>query len=224
MNKNKINYRKANRELLKVKEYMEKELDPVLSEERNLKLYDVYFQAADIIDKYQLVKEKYMVDDLFYLFCEDQYDCFKDDMKHKGIDINELMKYIGRTSSFYISEYYNIYDIETLYDLVNNGYREVQFSADGMQVKPFINEYMTYSDNIDSDIYDLEYIISGKFLRDVKEYFLDSLKLAEYIDNFMKNQISIFTEFIEYQNELIVDQEMQEKERQEKEKEDFIII
>ena len=228
MNKNKITYRKANRELLKVKQYIDQDVIPALSVKRNLKLYDVSFEAADIIEKYPLVKENYDSNDLFQWFCDEQYDFFKDGMLEKGINIEKLLYYIGQTSSFYINpnRSYDISDytiMECLYDAVNGGYREVQFSADGMQVKPFINEDITYSNSLDSDIYDLEYIISGKFLQDVKNYFSDCLTVAEYIDNFMKNQISILIDYIEFKNELLEEQEIQEKERQEKEKTDFIV-
>lgn len=221
MSKGKINYRKANRELLKVKEYIDSVLDPVLSDSRDLKLYDAFYQAEDIINEYPLVKDEYEVYDLFYWFCNDYYNySFMEWIEENNINKN-LMEYIGHTSSFYISRYHNIENIADLFYTINNGYGEVQFS--GNKIIPFVDVNISYNDSLDDDVYDLDYIISGKFLKDIKSYFDDALKLASYIDDFKSNQVQYFKDYVENKNDEIIYMMDQDQKAAEKEKEDFII-
>ena len=67
-------------------------------------------------------------------------------------------------------------------------------------------EYIEYSQP------EMEYIASGEFLRDIKEDLEDARKEADYIDDFQKNQIKYFKEWLELQEEQAKENELDDYE------------
>lgn len=208
----KYTYEMVNAGLNKVIEYLNS-IDNVWNETRNLKLYDVSFQAADIIDKYPLVKENRC--DLFSDFCDTSYEQFTEWMQEEGL--KDCRSYVGRTSSFYLTDMHCDtigYVIDTLLTKIYGGYYQVDIDEAGMMIPFTDTEYFSESDQISDYQEGMEYIASGDFLKDVKNYFADAVKIAEYIDTFMEHQIENFTEYIECKND---DLEYQQEQEQQKE-------
>lgn len=210
----KYTYEMVNAGLKKVIEYLNS-IDNVWNKSRNLKLYDVSFHAGDIIDRYPLVKQEYNASDLFSWYCDDEYYFFTEWMKEEKID--DCREYVGRTSSFYLTDMHCDkigYVIDTLLTKIYGGYYQVDIDEAGMMIPFTDTEYFSESDQISDYQEGMEYIASGDFLKDVKNYFADAVKIAEYIDTFMEHQIENFTEYIECKND---DLEYQQEQEQQKE-------
>lgn len=207
-------YQEVNEGLKAIIEYLNS-IDNVWNKTRNLKLYDVSFHAGDIIDKYPLVKEEYNECDLFSWFCDDSYNQFTEWMQEEKIE--DCRKYVGRTSSFYLTDMHCDtigYVIDTLMTNIYGGYYQVDIDEDGNMIPFTDTEYYTESELIEEYQEGMEYVANGDFLKDIKKYFADAVKIADYIDDFMKNQIEYFTEYIECQNENLEYQAEQEQKRE----------
>lgn len=205
-------YQEVNEGLKAIIEYLNS-IDNVWNKTRNLKLYDVSFHAGEIINKYPLVKEEYNECDLFSWFCDDSYNQFTEWMQEEKIE--DCRKYVGRTSSFYLTDMHCDkigYVIDNLMNTVY-GYN-LDFDEDGNMIPFTDTDYYTEAELIAEYQEDMTYISSGDFLEDIKKYFADAVKIADYIDDFMKNQIEYFTEYIECQNENLEYQAEQEQKRE----------
>jgi hypothetical protein len=206
-------YREVDAGLAKVIEYLNS-IENVWNETRTLKLHEVSYRASDIIDKYPLVKEEYKEDDLFSWYCEDEYEFFTEWMEENNIE--DCRKYIGRTSSFYLTDIHGRNMGETITELMEHiaGY-SIDFDDNGMMIPFTATDYYTEAELIDEYQEDMTYISSGKFLEDIKKYLHDAVEIADYIDSFKKNQIAGFTEYIECKNdELEYQAEQDAKEEQ----------
>jgi len=197
----KYTYEMVNAGLNKIIEYLNS-IDNVWNTTRTLKLHDVSFQAGDIIDRYPLVKQNDNASDLFSDFCDMSYAQFIEWMKQEGL--KDCRNYIGRTSSFYLTDM-NCdtigYVIDALLTQIYGGYYQVDIDEAGNMIPFSDTEDYTEAEQIMEYQEGMEYIADGDFLKDVKSYFSDAVKIADYIDDFMKNQIEYFTEYIECQNE-----------------------
>ena len=194
-------YKEVNEGLKQVIDYL-KSIEHVWNKTRTLKLYKVAFQASGIIDKYPLVKEEYDGNDLFYWYCELEYDTFTEWMKENNIE--DCRKYIGRTSSFYLTDIQdkNIgYTINNLLDSIDGGYYSLDIDKNGEMIPFTDTDYYTEAEQLEEAQEYMEYFASGKFLQDVKEYLHDAVQIADYIDTFMENQIAGFTDYIEGKND-----------------------
>ena len=196
-----IGYAEVNEGLEQVVDYLNS-IENVWSKARTLKLHEVSYQAADIIEEYPLVKDEYSECDLFNWFCEDEYRNFTEWMNEENIE--DCREYIGRTSSFYLT---NINDkridyvIGNLIDNINNGFYSVDIDENGKMIHFTDTDYYTEQEQIEEYQMDMEYFADGTFLDDVKKYLHDAVEIADYIDNFKKNQIAYFTEYIECKND-----------------------
>ena len=206
-----ITYSDVNAGLKDVIDYLNS-IENVWNEPRTLKLHDVSYQASDIIEKYPLVKAEYREDDLFSWFCDSEYMCFEEWMKEENIE--DCRKYIGHTSSFYLT---NIHDdridyvIANLFDAVSGCYAGIDVNENGRMIEYTDTEYFTEQEQIEETQPDMEYVACGEFLKDIKEYLSDAVEIADYIDSFKKNQIECFTEFIENRNDLLEYEAEQER-------------
>jgi hypothetical protein len=195
-----ITYNDVNNGMKQVKTYLES-IENVWNESRNLKLYDVAFQAGDILEKYPLVKEEYKEDDLFTWFCEYEYECFTEWMNENNID--DCRSYIGRTSSFYLTDIHDDSIEQVIYNLFDKilGYYPFDIDVEALMIPFQDTDYYTEAELIEEYQEDMEYIANGKFLQDIKDYLSDAVQIADYIDTFKKNQIAGFTEYIECKND-----------------------
>lgn len=207
-----IGYTEVNKALDEVIAYL-KEHENAWNETRTLKLHDVSYHGEEILDKYPLVKEEYKEYDLFNWFCEDEYNNFTEWMEENHID--DCRNYIGRTSSFYLTDLHDNSIGNVITELIEKVYNYVgiDFSEDG-HIEPFTaTEYYTEAELIDEAQGEMRYIASGDFLKDTKKYLADAIEIADYIDTFKENQVANFEEYIQFKNELL--EEAAEKEAEE---------
>lgn len=205
-------YQEVNNALKAIIDYLES-IENVWNKTRNLKLYDVSFHAEEIIDKYPLVKEEYNECDLFSWFCEDSYNQFTEWMQEEKIE--DCRKYVGRTSSFYLTDIHGRNIGETITELMENiAVYSIDFDDNGMMIPFTATDYYTEAELIEEYQEDMTYISSGNFLNDIKKYLHDAVEIADYIDTFKKNQIAGFTEYIECENDDLEWQAEQEAERE----------
>ena len=194
-----ISYDEVNKALDNVIGYLRTN-ESIWNETRNLKLYDVSFQAADIIEKYPLVKQEYNDCDLFQWFCENSYDEFTEWLDESNIE--DCRKYIGRTSSFYLTDLHDDCIGNVVSDLFSRVYSDnIDFDKDG-----HMEHFCEWCDYTEADLLeeyqdDMHYIVDGCFFNDIEEYLHDAFLIAGYIDDFKENQIKYFTEYIEMRNE-----------------------
>lgn len=201
----------AKKGIQRVIDYL-KENENVWNTSRTLKLYDAFFKSDELMNQYPLVAEKYNASDLFYWFCEDSLEEFTEWMKE--CDISDCREYIGRTSSFYLTD---LHDdnmngvIETLIDYNYGWLCGLELSVSDSEINIEITEEEEEAPA------NLDYL-ANDFLDDVKRYLADAVKIAEYIDGFMQNQVGYFKEFIEFRNEIL----KEEAEEEAKKEADFL--
>lgn len=194
----------------KVVGYLE-ETEHVWNEKRNLKLYDVSYFCYDKQDEYPDLN----LDNQFNLFCEIQFENFEEWAKEEGIELRDEMNYIGRTSSFYLSDMCdNFYDyrnkkiderfIECLYEEIcgDYGFSFINLNSEfKIEWRDTGGEY--FGDYDDEDRWyneegTLKYLADTEtadgFLSQIKYYLDDAIKVAEYIDDFKENQVEYFKE------------------------------
>lgn len=208
-------YKDVNKALKNVLGYMYS-IEDTWNKGRNLKLYEAFFAADTIVEKYPLVSENENANELFYQFCEDTYNyTFMQDIENGYI--KDLRDYVGRTSTFYITSLHRCNGNKAC--LLDELFNAVCFStgidlnADGTMSPLTWSDYFTEEELIEDYQEDMEYIVT-KLIFDVKKYMNDAIKLAEYIDTFKKRQVSDFEEFISNENDNIEYQiEQEEKSR-----------
>ena len=189
---------KANKELKKVHNYILSLQDSLLNPV-NLKLYDAFFDADDL--------------DKFYFFCEISFDDFREIIKDATkTDFYNLVHYIGRTSSFYCltDDLYNniitdrgkINLPDTIYNLFYDLYGWdgilLNFDKNGGYIDTV--ELLDDCDKYDTDKRDtvnqLDYIITGEFLNDIKAAFKNCIFVYDTIKDFKENQTEYYQDFI----------------------------
>lgn len=146
----------------------------------NLKLYDVAFKCEN--------------DELFSSFCEYNYEMFNDMLEDRGLKTVQ----IGWTSSFYIvPEYYE------------NAFYNEEFDRYG-----FYENYIGTDLLNDMEVEKLEGIsqydidIIDKEVKDFKESIINVIEVYQYVNEFKKNQLEIFNDWligVEEEKELMLD-------------------
>lgn len=200
MNKKRM-YKRINKKIRKVMGYMYS-IENVWNETRDLKLYDVFFDCEDIVSKYPLLNENDNANDCFYDFCDNQYSQFLEEFTNGYLE--DLRKYVGRTSKFFITDLggYRVSPVQVLENLLNevNGMIDFEFNDD-LSIKPLNwSDYYTENELIEEYHADLEYLIND-FYKDVKKYMDKAVKLAQYIDDYKKNQVEYFNGYCECREE-----------------------
>ena len=204
-------YEDVNKGIEKVMDYL-KSIENVWNEMRNLKLYDAFFEAEKLLDDYPLVKEEENdYSKVFHMFCDSAYANFEDWIKEEGI--NDSRKYIRRTSSFYLTDIHDRNQLFVFYNALDAayGWTNLSFSLKDGKVcmdKYETDESCTEQEYIQEAQDEMKYFADGECLSDIKKYFEDPVKEAEYIDSFKENQVEYFKEwlqnwedFLEYEKE-----------------------
>ena len=185
-----------------------KENESAWNESRNLKLYDVSWKCSDIIEKYPLVNnDETERENMFYWFCEDSYEQFTEWMQEENI--TDCRKYIGRTSSFYLTDLHNDDISEVIEELIDDNYGWLS----GIELTVDDNSIEIEIDDEDEAPASLDYL-ANDFIEDVKRDLSDAIRIAKYIDDFKEHQIEYFKEYIEGRNDIL---EYMAKEEAEKE-------
>lgn len=194
-------------------------------EQANLKLYDVAYHTAEMIEKYY-PNFTGSADDLFSNFCDTEYWSFEEYLNEENL----VMNHVGRTSSFYFG-LKNDKRADELFELIEESSKErikwndiVQSGYDYLYVldsvddstkaKDIVKNYIEEHSNMnDFDLMSvLEEIENGTeefvdILTDEK-YDLDSFqeditkvrKAYEWLDDYKVNQLEYFKEFLLFQD------------------------
>lgn len=178
---------KANGELKRVLDFIEENIDAFSP--MDLKLHEASFY--DYSEDFPLCAEK---KDLFYDFCELEYETFTEWCKEECIDFDKMIHHIGRTSSFYL---HNLIDKNmdyVLYNIINEygcwWYCEYFSIENGIIVDTDIEDYE------DETIEALEYIVYELY-DDFVNGCADMLKVYSYIKDFKDNQVDNFKLYLE---------------------------
>ena len=207
-----VGYKDVDQAVEKIIEYIYS-IESVWNETRDLKLQDVFYNLDEIALKYDVTAEE--LRDLFYMFCETEYNNFLDWMKEEGM--KDCRNYIGRTSKFYLTDIHNqkkIYVFNNLCSDVCSGFSWLDFHEDEngkIKMDKMQSDDYTESELLEFAQPEILYITSGDFLADIKEFFADVITEANYIDNFKGNQKDLFTEFLDSMLYDQADQAVQEE-------------
>ena len=212
-----------------VLKYLEDNKDVFAS--MNLKVYDAsYYSYKQAKEDYPLLTEG-QISDTFWYFCEQEFDCFVDDLKELGINWHKIHKQIGSTSSFHLKPentdrivYFNnrvghcneIDKITTISELLYVlDYNNLEYTAEGISFDNYIeeDEKEDYANNF-----------IDNFEKEIKDLLQDCITTYENIKSFKDNQIEIFKDYLEQENEYVKDCKEEEKKQLEKYKEDCILI
>lgn len=220
-------YELANEQLRKCMDWLEANKDAF--QYMDLKLHDASYYAYDqAAEDFPLLAEEYNMDDLFYWFCEDEYDMFVEDLENnQGIDFKKMRNPLGRTSSFYLHDgsiieftgrYRDDYPWEyVLYNFINKyGYNDTvpDITPEGTidENDPYLADCEANIDYIENDMYN-----------DMLSVFGPVVEVYDYIKDFKDNQVDIFKEYLTYkQEDLEWEQEEAEKRAAERAEEDLI--
>lgn len=163
----------------------------------DLKLHDVSYyigEKLDKIDDLTIEDFQYIYDNVFELFCEDNYNDF---INHEE-ENNTERKYLGHTSSFYIDtncydgiiNYYYPSDFRSEYDIEN-------------KKSMLLDEFLYSVLNTDEVYIEEEFMNEQDFNYMINEYedFLDTIEeiynTYEYIKDFKENQVQYFEDWYE---------------------------
>ena len=182
-----------------VKSILVKELNnehvECIGEVKNLKLHDVSYYICEELSKLNLsVQEnsrRYCA--VFDLFCEDQYEQYKDFKTEKGVK----EEVIGKSSSFYlIDDNDKIFKQFYMCDYNNEKDIEVKKS---MLMEEFIYHFLNTDEDYIEEEYntkeDFEYMV--KEFEDFVDYIKDIFEVYKYINETKENQLKYFKEWYE---------------------------
>ena len=60
----------------------------------------------------------------------------------------------------------------------------------------------------------MKYFADGSFLKDVKEFFEDAINIANYLDDFKKNQVEYFDDYLAEREGIIEAKEERKREEE----------
>lgn len=209
--------REANKVLDWLEEFLKQD---VFTGYTDLKLYDIYiykkpeeFVCVDILKR----MNSEIWDNYFQEFCEREFNWLEDYCEDEyGKGFHECIKYIGRTSSFYVTsnmsfEVSDCFD-ETLCNIIaeefsSNFYEFSEFlNKEGRLDKGCIRQYFNNSDEwynheTAEELVDVVDYIINELKKDVLTETADAIDLWEHIATFKENQCTNFNEFLEYEYE-----------------------
>lgn len=139
---------------------------------------------------------------LFDSFCQDAFSTFQDctfeDFDH-FINFSEIADYIGRTSSFYLTEMHNDYKNKyavALYQIAPDLISDIELKTENNMVKVDFEQTMEfYDEDYERLAVDLTYIIDG-LVEHIENILKDVKMVYDYIENFKKEQCEMFTEYV----------------------------
>lgn len=171
-------------------EYVEQYRDCYESE-LNLKLPDLSYYCNEMVEKFAESNNLIVVTDtwkIFDAFCEDAFYMFKEWMNEENISF-DILKYIGRTSSFRIGDLYDVnpYKRQNIMECIFPD-SIAEITSDG---RIFYREEYEKSEIKD----DIEWIVDHG-IEVAKEYLDPIIKVYDYIANFKKNELQYFSEWL----------------------------
>ena len=195
----------ANSKLYKAQELLA-ETEHMWNKSMNLKLYEACYMTAFTKDiaggKVTIELDREEADSLFDIFCQDAFSFFKDktfeDLKVYQ-DFCDIADYIGRTSSFYLTEMHNDYKNKysvALYAIDDDLLSDVELKTENGIVQIDFDRTMDfYDDDYERLCLDLTYIING-LVEHVESILADVKMVYDYIVDFKQRQKEMFTEYV----------------------------
>ena len=153
----------------------------------NLKLYDANYLACKIAEE----NGNEEIFEAFNSFCQESFDTFMEDSESpmRGLKL----KHLGRTSSFRIDTEDGLYGGAYYYDDYNNASKE--------EKKQMLYEEFLYIQNTDeSDFEEMDEDEIELLIEEMKDYienFNNIIEAYKEIEDFKKNQVEYFKEYIE---------------------------
>ena len=151
----------------------------------SLKLYD----ASSLACKIARESGNEEVFEAFNNFCQESFDTFMEDSPMRGLKL----KHLGRTSSFRIDTEDGLYGGAYYYDDYNNASKE--------EKKQMLYEEFLYIQNTDeSDFEEMDEDEIELLIEEMKDYienFNNIIEAYKEIEDFKKNQVEYFKEYIE---------------------------
>ena len=153
----------------------------------NLKLYDANYLACRIAEE----NGNEEVFEAFNSFCQESFDTFMEDSESpmRGLKL----KHLGRTSSFRIDTEDGLYGGVYYYDDYNG--------ATEVEKKQMLYEEFLYIQNTDeSDFEEMDEDEIELLIEEMKDYmenFNNIIEAYKEIEDFKKNQVEYFKEYIE---------------------------
>lgn len=181
-------------------------LDKVINIQYNLKLEDIFY--------YNMNNDE---EELFNIFCNEEYEIFHNFMENNFTEL----QYIGRTSTFYITDYRRQLDKDDYYYLNIKGDKRkaLYLIYLALNYEYNLNIFDLFIFDNDSNVIDINNIEMLNFLictnkdylrqENFKELvynfidneLMDCLKVANYIIEFKENQVEIWNNFKEGLND-----------------------
>lgn len=172
----------------------------------NLKLYDACgmtkFEKEIAGGKVTIELGDKEASELFYSFCQDAFSTFQDmtfeDCNH-FINFSEIADYVGRSSSFYLTEMHNDYKNKfavALYQVASDLLSDIELKTENNMVQiDFEHTMGFYDEDYERLAVDLTYIING-ITEHIENILKDVKMVYDYIENFKKEQKEMFTEYV----------------------------
>lgn len=217
--------------LLKANEEVKKVVDYLKENEEMFDMMDLKLHHASFYDYSKDFPLCYKSDENdkngytnFYIFCEDNYNMFVEDLKENfNIDFGKMRNQVGRTSKFYLADWIETthckLSIENTINTLlcdkyvyNLNYTEIN---DNGLIIPY-GEYTEEDDEVQEE---LEHIIGFYkwFIEEIKDIKI----VYDMIKNFKDNQIEYFKEYLECEEERL-QEEINEEITEQNEREETI--
>lgn len=186
----------ANKELKKCDEYLFKNKS-AWNETHDLKMYNASFMNCDKFE-FELKGARVCFDDdyienEFDFWCECEYNNFVEWQKENDIDRFELLNYIGRTSQFYIGNFYNEFFSDILADSTDYGKTNIILDDKGLiDYDKTLEEYDGKTTALVEDLL----LVANNVYSDLDCVLGKIIKVHNYIQDFKNNQCDYFREFV----------------------------
>lgn len=185
-----------------------KEMDKIMSFVKNnkdafscmdLKYHDAAYEGIDE-KRFPLVAKEYKWCDVFDDFVQDEYDVFLEDCKHFGIYFESNIYHVGRTSSFYLYDWWE-YDIRRYEYVVAYCLYEILGMID---IKYTVLNESVVDTNCEKCGYETKdfYNMSDKFVENVD----DIIKLYHLIQTYKNNQVASWLGYLTNMEEQLREQ------------------
>ena len=133
----------------------------------------------------------------------------------KENSITDPRVYVGRTSTFYLTNLHDKSPVYVLGNILNEVCGNIDLDFDeNLKVCPLTwSDYFTEEELKEEYQWQFKYIIT-QFIYDVKSYMKDAIEVADYIDSFMKRQVEGLEEHMSFlEEELLWSDENDKKQR-----------
>lgn len=168
------------------------------NEYMDLKLHD-----CALIDNVEIEKDCISItvnnvyETFFDSFCRDSYENFLDDCGYNKIVFDKLRDNVGRTSKFYLGK---LHDAKTYMNVLQDfscalGESSLQFNYDA-NTHTYVIHFEDENNISETEVEEM-LLITKCVYSEIKDALADIITVYNLIDDFKKNQVEIYKDFIE---------------------------